>query len=330
LHLRGDFVHQKKGSLGWEDEDGLSLKDIKSGEAVRFELKTEAMNNFLNGVGVLLKMAEIPSVKDRSEKVSVAPHSKVIEVNDETHKALIESLINKGYSSHFWSELAALKPEEAERFADDQILRRRKASVREFKEALQKLNWDELTWGKFFDENRWIFGLGLRYQFLNQLQGQAHYGGTDLTGRGNQKGDFLHYTEGYARFIVLVEIKRPDSAIFQANTKGQKYRNGVPGFEVEFANALSQVQVNARTWEQEGSQTEANRSQLERQSIYTIHPRSLLIYGCTSQLNTLEKRNCFEIFRGQLKNTEIVTYDELLNRAKFIVGEMSGVAGPTE
>ena len=184
---------------------------------------------------------------------------------------------------------------------------------------------------KFFDENRWIFGLGLRYQFLSQLQGQAHYGGSDLTGRGTQKGDYLHYTVGDdAKFVVLVEIKRPDSPIFQANSSGQKYRNGVPGFNVEFANTLSQVQVNARTWELEGSQTEANRSQLEAQSIYTVHPRSLLIYGCTSQLNTLERRNCFEIFRGQLKNTEIVTYDELLNRARFIIGEMSGAAGPVD
>jgi len=107
-------------------------------------------------------MVEIPSVKDRSEKVSVAPQSRVIEVNSETQKPIIESLINKGYSSHFWGELAALRPEEAERFADDQILRRRKGSVREFEEAMQNLNWDEPAWGKFFDENRWIFGLAVR------------------------------------------------------------------------------------------------------------------------------------------------------------------------
>jgi len=39
-HLRGKFVYQKKGSTGWEDEDGLSLRDVKAGEAVSFELKT--------------------------------------------------------------------------------------------------------------------------------------------------------------------------------------------------------------------------------------------------------------------------------------------------
>ena len=79
--------------------------------------------------------------------------------------------------------------------------------------------------------------------------------------------------------------------------------------------------MNTRTWEVEGSQTESNRGRLERDGIYTVHPRSLLIYGTTSQLDTLERRNCFEIFRGQLKNTEILTYDELLNRARFIIGD---------
>ena len=330
LHLRGKLVYQKKASTGWVDEEGFSLRDVKAGDAISFELDTEAMNNFLNGISVLIETAKIPSIKERSAKINVALRNKVIEFDDETRKLTIESLINKGYGSNFWSELAALKPDEAEKFADNQILSRRKASVREFEEAMQELAWNEPEWGKFFDKNRWIFGLGLRHQFLSQLQGQAHYGGTDLTGRGTQKGDFLHHTVGFARFVVLVEIKRPDSEIFQTTAKGQKYRNGVPGFDVEFANALSQVQVNARTWELEGSQTEANKNKLEPQRIYTIQPRSLLIYGSTSQLDTLEKRNCFEIFRGQLKNTEIVTYDELLNRAKFIIGEMSGTADQAE
>ncbi|WP_348261934.1 DUF4263 domain-containing protein [Telmatobacter sp. DSM 110680] len=330
VHLRGKFVYQKKGSVGWEDGDGLSLRGVQAGQAISFELDTDAMNKFLNGIGILLKMADLPSLKERSEKVSVAPQKSVIEINDEDLKPTIESLINKGYGGDFWAQLAALKPEEAERFADGQILRRRTASVREFEEAMRTMNWDESRWGEFFDDNRWIFGLGLRYQFLNQIQGQPLYGGKDLTGRGGQKGDYLHHTVGHEKFVVLVEIKRPNSPIFQANLRGQKYRNGVPGFDVEFANALSQVQVNARTWEIEGSQTEGNRERLEPEHIHTVHPRSLLIFGCTSELDSLVKRNCFEIFRGQLKNTEIVTYDELLSRAKFIIGEMSSASDPDE
>lgn len=327
LHLRGSFIYQKKAHTGWEDADGLSLRNVKAGEAISFELDTEAMNKFINGIAALIETAKIPSIKERSAKISVALRSKVIEINDENLKAAIQSLIGKGHGEDFWRELATLKPAEAEKFADGHILGKRKATVREFEKSMQKSTWTEPEWDKFFDENRWIFGLGLRYQFLHQLRSQAHYGGSDITGNGDQKGDYLHCTMGDdAKFTVLVEIKRPDSAIFQTTT-GKKYRNGVPGFNVEFADALSQVQVNARTWEREGSQIDTNREQLDNNGIFTVQPRSLLIYGNTSQLDNFEKRNCFEIFRGQLKNTEIITYDELLTRAKFIVGEMPGTAG---
>lgn len=331
-HIRGRFYHQKKtGNSAWEEAEGLHLKDVKPGELASFELSTEEMGNLLVGVECFRETNNIASSEKRTEKFLIARSDEVIRTNDKEIRLNIDRLINGGHGKEFWSQLAELNPDEAERFADDQILGRRRNSVREFESAMRNGAWSELEWGKFFDRNRWIFGLGLRYQFLFQLRAQANYGGSDYTGQGAQKGDFLHYTLGDdAKFTVLVEIKRPDSLIFQPTAKEQKYRNGVPGFDIEFANALSQVQVNSHTWETGDSRNDENRDQLDRNGIYTVQPRSLLIYGNTSQLlDSAKKRNCFEIFRGQLKNTEIVTYDELLNRAKFIVGEMSGVAGPT-
>ncbi|HZL51246.1 MAG TPA: Shedu immune nuclease family protein [Terracidiphilus sp.] len=326
-HLRGKFLRQKKGRSGWEDEEGISLKCVAPGEAVRFELPSEAMGRFLEGIGALLMVAQMPSIEERSQRFSIALSNKVIEISDEALRPAIQELIAKGHSREFLDQLALLKPQEAEMFADEQVLRRRRLSLDEFEGGLADEDWDEPRWGKFFEMNRWIFGLGLRYQFLHQLQGQAHYGGSDVRGKGEQKGDYLHYTEGKAKFIVLVEIKRPDSPIFQAESGGRQYRNGVPGFHPEFANAISQVQVNTRTWEVEGSQSEANRDRLQPGNISTVHPRSLLIYGNTSQLDSREKRVAFELFRGQLKHTEIVTYDELHYRAQFIVGELSGDIG---
>jgi hypothetical protein len=323
-HLRGTFIHQKKAATGWEDEACIALRDLKAGDVAKFELGHEAMKNFLKGISILLKTERLASIEERSEKFTVAPTSQSVEVRDETLKPIMEEILRKGFGSRFLNELASLRPDEADRFAVQQMLTRRETSIRLFEQQLHRRDWNEPNWGKFFEENRWIFGLGLRYQFLSLLQGQATYGGVNLTGKGAQKGDFLHYTEGEARFVVLVEIKLPDSKIFQAGGRVQSYRNGVPGFDAEFANALAQVQVNSRTWDIEGSRTEANRDRLDRERIYTVYPRSLLIYGNTGELDSTEKRNCFEVFRGQLKNTEVVTYDELLKRAQFIVGEMGG------
>src|ERR1035441_5888411 len=113
-HLRGEFIRQKKGRTGWEDEEGVCLKDVGPGEAVKFELPTEAMGNFLVGISALLRVAQMPSIEERSQSLSIALSSKVIEINDETLIPAIREFIAKGHSRQLWDQLAALKPQDAE------------------------------------------------------------------------------------------------------------------------------------------------------------------------------------------------------------------------
>jgi len=47
-----------------------------------------------------------------------------------------------------------------------------------------------------------------------------------------------------------------------------------------------------------------------------IRPRAVLIIGHSRQLDTPEKMTDFRVLRMSLKNVEIVTYDELLQRLK--------------
>jgi hypothetical protein len=123
-------------------------------------------------------------------------------------------------------------------------------------------------------------------------------------------------TEAWRRFTVLVEIKRPQTPIFDGP---KTYRSGVPGFASDFVNAVSQVQVNARTWTVEGSQREQDRDRLHAVSTYTVAPRSILVIASTEQLSDSHRRNAFELFRAHLHRPEIITFDELHSRARFIV-----------
>ena len=79
------------------------------------------------------------------------------------------------------------------------------------------------------------------------------------------------------------------------------------------------MQANCSKWEKEGSQTEENREALSYRSIFTIQPKGILVIGHTEQLNQISKRNTFELFRRNTVNPEILTFDELYERAKFIV-----------
>lgn len=51
----------------------------------------------------------------------------------------------------------------------------------------------------------------------------------------------------------------------------------------------------------------------------TVLPQGILVVGNTAELDNEDKIRSFELFRQNLHNPEIITYDELLARAKFVV-----------
>ena len=58
--------------------------------------------------------------------------------------------------------------------------------------------------------------------------------------------------------------------------------------------------------------------------VHTVQPRGLLVVGNTAELSEdREKWSSFERFRQNLQNPEIITFDELKERADFIVKESS-------
>ena len=173
----------------------------------------------------------------------------------------------------------------------------------------------EAWWQDFFEKNTWIFGYGLNYQILKSVQAQPRYGGLTVTGRGVQKGDYLQRTEATVKFTVLVEIKRPGTQLLGS----EQYRNGAWELGGELAGGVSQMHANCSTWEKEGSRSEENQEALTRQGIFTVQPKGILVIGHTKQLTDLHKRSTFEMFRRNTLNPEILTFDELYERAKFIV-----------
>lgn len=188
------------------------------------------------------------------------------------------------------------------------------AALREFEEHLQNQDWREDDWESFFARSRWIFGHGLAHQFLSEVQAQPHYGGVGVGGKGAQRGDHLMVTEAAVRFTVLVEVKTPQAPL----TQRDEYRNGAfaPGDDV--VGGVSQLQVNARKWALDGAAKEENRD-LEDQGVYTVQPKGILIVGHTASLDNRAKRTSFELYRQNLQNPEVITFDELFERAKFIV-----------
>lgn len=198
----------------------------------------------------------------------------------------------------------------------NQLLKRRE-KLEEFKTGLDNKVSDEGKWQSFFEHNKWIFGYGLDYHILQQEQTQPHYGGDRVDGQGGQRGDYLTSTMGDLSFTVLVEIKTPITSLLQGT---KEIRNGAWSLSKELTDAVSQIEANIATWEKDGSRQDDNKDRFETENIFTVRPKGIIVIGVLSQLDTRSKRETFQRFRKSIHGIDIITFDELFQRAKFIVG----------
>ena len=233
---------------------------------------------------------------------------------DSTTAEMVNQLLEENLTEEVWEILSQREPDLTTRLSYARIQTERKQALEEFEQNLNMTR-DERWWQNFFEANPWIFGYGLRYQFLKTVETQPYAGGKNVSGSGGQNPDFLERTEGERRFTVLVEIKRPDARLVEA----KNYRNGVAQISKELVGGVSQLQVNCRTWDLDGSRTESNRERFTDDLTYTVQPRGILVIGRLGQLSRIDVRNTFELYRRNTSNPEIITFDELYERARYIV-----------
>ncbi|MEK7552695.1 MAG: Shedu immune nuclease family protein [Patescibacteria group bacterium] len=177
----------------------------------------------------------------------------------------------------------------------------------------------ESIWQHFFNSNDWIFGYGLDYRFLGILQKEARVSNLDIAGKGAVINDFLL---GCNKFTVLVELKKHDTPLFSRG----KNRSNSWILSDDLISGLSQILEQKASW-QVFAETNANgnfddKGKLIKQK--TVDPKSILVIGSTKQFDGGDKENqikakTFELFRRDSRNIEILTYDELYERAKFII-----------
>lgn len=308
------LIHQRKSLKGnWEDAPAKPLSALKAGEQVKLTLHTEPTLELFHHLDNLFAIATKGKIGFGKTSLVVGREEEVIQT-DVGRAKVIKLLLDKGYCDEIWNELVQINPDLATRLSYARIQNERRSELQTFETSL-RLRQDESWWQDFFGRSKWIFGYGLNYKILKPVQNQPNYGGANLTGRGAQRGDFLQRTEAFIRFTVLVEIKKPHSELF--GTK--QYRNGAWELSEDLTGGVSQLQANCSKWEKEGSQAEDNREELLKQRVFTVQPKGILVVGHTNQLADISKRNTFELFRRNVVNPEILTFDELYERAKFIV-----------
>src|SRR5471030_544685 len=86
----------------------------------------------------------------------------------------------------------------------------RKDALREYQLMYDEpSSFNEPSWQRFFENNEWIFGYGLRYKYLSILQREAHISHSDLNGSNDVITDFLLSD---SKFTKIVELKTPQTS----------------------------------------------------------------------------------------------------------------------
>ncbi|MGE5480572.1 MAG: Shedu immune nuclease family protein [Chloroflexota bacterium] len=325
--VKGFLIHQRKLKEDlWETICDKKLSSLKSGEGIKIELNSETLLNLYECLCMFYSIGK-SGIKDGIQEYNLISNEELtnyIEV-PKTRKDLIKKLLDQEHSEEIWDAIVSSDPDLATRLSWAKIQIDRNNALKEFEENINNKELHEKYWQKFFSENTWIFGYGLNYIFTNIFQEQPNYGGGSVDNKGDQRGDYLCHTSANNRFTVLVEIKKPNTELID-----RPYRNGCYLLEQELYGAVSQLQANLNTWNIGDSRSRKNVKKLEDNNIYTCQPKGILIIGNTAKFKNDDERTSFELFRRNIYNPEIITFDELLERAKFIVGYIENRSKPCD
>lgn len=195
------------------------------------------------------------------------------------------------------------------------------------KKELGQNKGDEDVWQAFFESNHWIFGYGLNYCLNTPLDNEKLeqvIKGHDITGAG-KRVDALLKTQGLISALSFGEIKTHRT--FLLKQIASPYRKECWQISDELAGGIAQVQRSVQvSLANIRSRTElryANGAPTGEQ-LFLYQPRSFLVVGSLSEFQSEhgineEKYSSFELFRRHLAAPEVITFDELYERARFIV-----------
>ena len=184
---------------------------------------------------------------------------------------------------------------------------------------------DEPLWQAFFEKNPWVFGYGLSYFYVtgfDEKKLEQLVQGYDLLNRG-KRADAVMKTKGIINSLCFAEIKHHNTKLVE----GDHYRSGCWAPSKEMAGAVAQVQATVaiamhklhgmqRMLDDDGTPT--------GEDVFNFKPRAFIVIGSLSEFIgehgvNQDKLRSFELYRTSLMGIDILTFDELYERTKFIV-----------
>ncbi len=296
--VRGLFVFQRKSpSDKWEEYNKFPLNKLKSGEGVKLELRSGEIKILFDNLKYLKTLYKEHGIPWGESSFSL--------ISGNIPKFIIElTKLNFEDKSLVIQELNKLSQDELNRIFKDFSLAiqniKRKKAVEKFEEMLSK-ELSEYNWQKWFKENDWILGTDF-IKIVDERQIDTQ-----------NISDYL--VQAYDGFLDIIEIKRPsDELPFWAKSKD--HDNFIPS--TDLIKAIIQATNYIYKVEQESNSKKFS----ERvENIKVIKPRCTLIFGRSNEWKDKEFE-AYRILNSSFHSLTILTYDQVLSRAKQILGSL--------
>jgi hypothetical protein len=310
-----------------------------------WDLSKKAYSNFSSNPGVerLIKSkVDLDSCHEAfslllgfiSSCVDIDFSSKTYAVVDRKKKDIFENLTKelaiKEFTSKYGKEISE---------SDISLLQNRREVLDHFRKLLEDdsffasemlrlgMGKKEALWQNFFEANQWIFGYGLQLVACESLEGkklEVTVAGNDIFGGVGKRIDALLKTKGKISKYLFCEIKTHESGLLI-----EPYdRPGVfvPGKELRGAVAQVQKTIHKVTLDLRASihRPEDKNGDPTGEEVLFVKPRGIVVIGKLSDFISelginQEKLASFELYRQQVTGIEIITYDELYERVKYII-----------
>jgi len=165
----------------------------------------------------------------------------------------------------------------------------------------------KVFWQLTFNENSYVLSQVFAVPLVF-IQDRAYVGGMTMDRSDARFVDYVFSAES-SREAILIEIKTPATPLM-----GSEYRGNLPpsrdlaGSVVQVLNYRNELVQNLRTL-RAGTDVQLN----------AFNPRCAVIIGnAEAELRDETARRSFELFRGSLKDVEIITYDELFRKVEIL------------
>jgi len=322
--VKGIFIFQRRGKNNeWQFVNKTTLAKLKKSEGIKLSLRSEELLIFYQGISRLYQLYQQFGLPQGSQTFSNISNKlqEVAGLSDEDLELLVKTGTNINMGVQALTRLLKWAGN-VSKISDvlDQLERIDRNSIHTFtgiamlREA--KGIWDSNTdnsdeefWQTQFTEQSYLLEQIFNYP-IALINDKAYIGGKSINNTGGNIVDFL-YKNVLTNSVMLVEIKTPNTPLL-----GPEYRDGIYNASHELTGTVLQV-LDYRK-----SLTE-NINTL-RDNFDTYDPPCKVIIGNTSQLDNLQKKKSFELFRRHFNGVEVVTYDEVFLRLSHLLNVLEG------